>query len=29
MVHLAQTLQTIRLDVVAHQGLNRLERELE
>jgi hypothetical protein len=29
MVHLVQTLQTIRLDVVAHQGLNRLEQELE
>jgi hypothetical protein len=29
MVHLVQTLQTIRLDVVAHQGLNKLERKLE
>jgi hypothetical protein len=29
MVHLVQTLQTIILDVVTHQGLNRLEQELE
>jgi hypothetical protein len=29
MIHLVQTLQTIRLDVVAHQGLSRLEQELE